>query len=220
MTRGWIYYDREIFQLSRKFYKNCYDAFKDSRNYSLYSLSLYNYYLGLVDLKQGFSDSAKVRLTRIDSLFPQLKPSQQEQVKYRLELFRREILLADNKIHEVIEMSKNVLSLKIHLNPEQLLMNSLPPRDVLARAYVNNNEIDKAITAYEKLLIFDSNNPDRFLIHPRYHYRLAKLYEQKGKREKAIERYQIFLDIWENADPDIPELIDAQNRLATLLIPT
>ena len=54
------------------------------------------------------------------------------------------------------------------------------------------------------------------LIHPLYHYRLAKLYEEKEYKGMAIEQYEKFLEIWKNADDDLPELIDAKKRYAQL----
>jgi len=45
---------------------------------------------------------------------------------------------------------------------------------------------------------------------------LAKLYEEKGMKDKAIERYEKFLDIWKDADEDLPEPHDARARLAKL----
>ena len=73
------------------------------------------------------------------------------------------------------------------------------------------------LAEYEKLTTFDPNNKDRRLIHPTYHYQLAKLYEQKELKNKAIEKYQKFLKLWKNADEDLPELIDAKKRLANLV---
>ncbi|MDZ7635112.1 MAG: tetratricopeptide repeat protein [Bacteroidales bacterium] len=48
------------------------------------------------------------------------------------------------------------------------------------------------------------------------HYNLGKLYEKKGNYEQAIICYQDFLEIWNAADDDLPELIDARSRLTKL----
>jgi len=96
--------------------------------------------------------------------------------------------------------------------------------DVLSYSYHNLyyiqfipfGKIDKAISEYEKLIIFDPKKEGRFLIHPKYHYRLAKLYEQKGRKDKAIEHYEKFLDLWKDANPGIAEVEDAKKRLAGL----
>ncbi len=86
----------------------------------------------------------------------------------------------------------------------------------MARTYLQIGEIDKAITEYERLITFDPNGKERLLIHPKYHYRLAKLHEEKDWRGKAIEHYEKFLDLWKDADSGLPEVEDAGKRLAGL----
>jgi tetratricopeptide (TPR) repeat protein len=89
--------------------------------------------------------------------------------------------------------------------------------DGLARAYYKAGQIDNAISEYEKLITYNPKGNDRYLIHPRYHYRLAILYEQKGLKDKATLQYKKFLELWGEADKNLPEPIDAKNRLRKLL---
>ena len=89
-------------------------------------------------------------------------------------------------------------------------------RDVVSRAFQAKGEPDSAIAEYERLLKIDTMSVDRRLMHPQFHYRLAKLYEQTGKTDGARTEYGRFLELWKNADRDQVELIDARKRLAAL----
>ncbi len=51
---------------------------------------------------------------------------------------------------------------------------------------------------------------------PRGFYLLGKIYEKKGDQKLAIENYERFLDLWKEADEDLPDLMDAKARLAKL----
>jgi len=48
------------------------------------------------------------------------------------------------------------------------------------------------------------------------HYLLGLAYEKSGWNQKAIEKYEEFLDIWKDADPGLREVDDAKARLARL----
>jgi tetratricopeptide (TPR) repeat protein len=45
---------------------------------------------------------------------------------------------------------------------------------------------------------------------------LGKIYEQQGDTTKAIEHYEKFLDLWNDADSGLPEVADARERLSAL----
>jgi tetratricopeptide (TPR) repeat protein len=54
------------------------------------------------------------------------------------------------------------------------------------------------------------------LINPLYHFRLGAILEKKGDKKRAVEHYRKFLELWKDADPDLPEPGQAKARLAAL----
>ena len=58
--------------------------------------------------------------------------------------------------------------------------------------------------------------PLRPIRYPRSFYLLGKIYEKKGDSKLAIENYQKFLDLWKDADEELPELIDSRERLSQI----
>jgi len=222
-TKGWIHYNRGEFEFSRRYFESCLDSIKANpkeyipraTSYSPGSpeqvsmlTEAYNFALALVDLREGRIDSARHRLTEIESLLPEYA-----------ELLHGEVLLAEGSLEKAITVCEKASSLKMPYMSDigGMLAYNLPfLKDVLARAYRAKGKLDYAIIEYERLIKIDSNSKDRRLIHPKYHYRLAKLYEEKGWMRKATEQYEIFLDIWKDADEGLPEVTDAKARLAKL----
>ena len=47
-------------------------------------------------------------------------------------------------------------------------------------------------------------------------YLSGKIFERQGQTERAIQHYKRFLDLWNDADPDLPERSDARTRLSRL----
>jgi tetratricopeptide (TPR) repeat protein len=123
------------------------------------------------------------------------------------------LLLAQGALADTIAVLQCALKLSDQL--DRVRCNTFPS-GWFSRAYQQQGGLDKAIAAYERLITFDPASQKRLLIHPKYHYKLAKLYEEKDWSVKAIVQYEKFLEIWKDADKDLPELIDAKKRLAKL----
>ena len=47
-------------------------------------------------------------------------------------------------------------------------------------------------------------------------YLKGKVYQEQGLAAQAVASYEKFLDLWKDADPDLPELTDAKSQLAAL----
>ena len=75
--------------------------------------------------------------------------------------------------------------------------------DCLANAYLELGRYDEAIAEYERILRLNPN-------YPLARYHLAQAYEKKGLRDQALVEYGHFLQIWKDADPDIPQLVRAR----------
>ncbi len=80
--------------------------------------------------------------------------------------------------------------------------------DCLANAYLQLGKWDDAIGEYQRILI---RNPNYHLAH----YHMGQAYERRGDDDLARAEYAEFISTWKNADPDIPEVLDAKRRFAS-----
>jgi len=222
-TKGWIYYDRGEFELGLNYCKSWFDfAIKNYPPYIPYYTANLSFYLGLLDLKEGDINSAKSRLAEIKSLLPEIDLAVKHWIIFYYDLLYEEVLLAADSVSKAIATYEQEAPLEIPGMSSGIMAIYNAPflRDILARTYRQKGDLDKAITEYERLITFDPDNKDRRLINPKYHYRLAKLYEENDLSAKAIEQYEKFLEIWKDASPNLPELENAKIRLARLKEPS
>ena len=185
----------------------------------LFNKCEYCFILGLIDLGEGRIDSAKRNLAEMKSAFSELDQYQKECVTFFYNQLQAEVSFLEGSPDKAITVFKKATSPRSPAlqYTEWMMVYNIPfLKDVKARAYQQKGETDKAIAEYERLITFDPKLKGRHLIHPRYYYKLAKLYEQKGWKGKAIEFCEKFLDLWKDADPGIPEVEDVKKRLAAL----
>jgi tetratricopeptide (TPR) repeat protein len=78
--------------------------------------------------------------------------------------------------------------------------------DCLANAFLATGRLDDAISEYNRILKLNPN-------YPLAHFHLAQAYEAKGRNDLALAEYETFLQVWKDADPDLPQIQIATTRL-------
>ncbi len=219
---GFLYLEKEDYEKSRKYLYN-YQQFFSDRNKSE-TLPIYDFtcepFLGLIDIKQGYIDSARMRLSHLKTTLPNVHVTIRDITNLYYQLLKAEYLLAIDSTDVAIAIGESIKELApphYFFSTDRVFFYNLPfLKDILARAYIKKGNIDQAIAEYERMIRFDPASKDRRIMNPKYHYYVAKLYQKKGLKNKAIQHYKQFLNIWKNADEDLPEYIDAKKRLKSL----
>jgi serine/threonine protein kinase/Tfp pilus assembly protein PilF len=218
LMTGLIYLDLGEFELSRKYLQTSYEARLAVNTLNTPdNKAILGFCFGLVDIKERHLNEARSRLAEVKSFLAHVNPANKTFISFLRDLLSAEILLAEGSMDKAISVMEKASPPEGPPNIQVIMGFNLPfIKDVLARAYKEKGQIDKAIAEYERLITVRPERGQWTLIHPRYHYELAKLYAEKGIKDKARERYQKFLKIWKDADPGILEVEDAKKRLANL----
>jgi len=219
-TKGWIYYDKGKLDKSLSYFTAYHNIKLNLVKNELPDEAYYNFYKGILNIKRGKIDSAKNNLNGIHSLLSQFNDPDKSKLIYHYKLLYGEILIEEDSLNKAEEVYKTLPEIgHIDINSRTMFQDiSAPfPKDGLARVFAKQGKIEKAIEEYEKLTSADPLERDLQFVKPVYHYRLAKLYEEKRLTHKSIKEYEKFLEILKDADKDIPELIDAKKRYKKLL---
>ncbi|MGB5872484.1 MAG: protein kinase [Bacteroidota bacterium] len=214
----WIHYERNDLEEGRRYLDSLEDRARNANpEREAWRVAYWLTARAVFDVKEGKDDSARARLEEMESLLPQIESDRKELLLSRDELLS-EIFLLQKEYGKCIELSKTITVVPLpNIYPFHTVFYNHPFQvDQLARAYKMKGQTDDAIAAYERLITFDPRSDNRRLINPLYRYRLGLLYEKKGLREKAVEQYEKFVELWKDAEEDRTELPDARSRLRRL----
>lgn len=165
------------------------DHVSDSAAYYLFHASL--------GIDRNKLESAEHHLDQVRRLLPEMDSNSVDFNRYWYECNKVELLIARKDYQSAIEQSALIKLPEIpSFEYPQILIYNIPfHHDFLARAYIGLGKKEEAIAEYLRLITFDPGVADRRLIHPDYHIRLAKLYEEKGDIPLAREQERKYNDI-------------------------
>lgn len=216
IVKAWVYYEMDQFEEGRKALQMIPNSYIEL-GYQVFK----HKYEAMVHIQNGRLDSARYHHNAFSVV-------SQDTTKFgvwhrNLYMFiynkiKIEILLAEESPQLAIDLSRQIRFDHWDIFILERREHTLLPfqQDLTARALLKLGKLDKAIKEYERLTSDDPRIRGWQFIPTKYHYILGMLYEQKGWPGKAIDRYKHFLKVWQNADGDIPELIDARIRLDAL----
>ena len=124
-------------------------------------------------------------------------------------LMQAEAALADGDPQAALD-SLNVMK---EIDPRPLRARrtflNIRAQTALARAYRMDGRLDKAARVYEEWIRTCGG-------HALSHYELGMIYEEMKRPADARKEYVKFLDMWSEADEEMPQLVDARKRLSAL----
>ena len=91
--------------------------------------------------------------------------------------------------------------------------------DSLGQVYLDSSDLQNAKIQYDKLTALPQGRVHWGNIYVEGFFMLAKIYDENNIRPMAVRNYQRFLDLWKNADPNIQEVAQSEERLSELQMP-
>ncbi|MBN2381307.1 protein kinase [bacterium] len=175
---------------------------------------LTHFITGLVNTHLQEFDSTRHHLAEMKSL----SSENDSPAQWWTSLLEAELFLAEGKLSEAVAAFQKAESeAKLFFTPariDNIFDHQLPFRDGLARVRIANGDDAGALAVYQDLITPDIGDKLVSPLTPRFVLAMARLYERLDQTEKARASYQRFLDLWQNADQNLPELIETKQFLA------
>ncbi len=129
----------------------------------------------------------------------------------------KDIRMASNGLEGEIELNNgnytdaiSLLEISYQLRKDSYNLESL------AYAYYKSGNLNQAASLYKELIeskLIGFEGQECWL---QAFIQLGKIYEEQGEAELAIRYYEQLLDLWKDADEDLPSLLETRERLANL----
>ncbi len=168
-----------------------------------------------------------------------LKDGKPEEAHSMLSGMEKNLAGIDPGFQVILDYTSGVVAFEeknyvIALQKFQKVFSSIPPNHwpsiYFAVTLLKNGRISEAIELLRRLIYLPSLYGLSILIIPgnfeywpipavKAHYWLGVAYERQNETQKALKEYEVFINIWKNADFNSPELSDAKNRVSKLKNP-
>jgi len=158
-----------------------------------------NYFWGSVNLVQVYHGD----YTEAVSLAKSLKPKWWQQIIQSL----------------IFSLKRNEIKAEIFADSVMQTGDGYPMMFVLyplAECHYEKGQFNKALESLNRLQNIYNSVWIRGIYYPKSFYLMGKIYEKKGDTKLALKNYEKFLNLWKDADEDLPDLIDAKARYAKI----
>lgn len=153
---------------------------------------------GLIFVKKGMFDQAESEILAIEELMEKTNVEESKSYYYHL---LGEVYLSKRLYQQSLEYFNQAANIKS--------LDRIFFVNASGEAYFKIGELNKAIENFEAVLEYNPN-------YAQAHYLLGLVYQKMDKKEKARNHFQKFLEIWKDADENLPELIETKKRLEEL----
>ena len=158
--------------------------------------------LAVLQARAGDSDAARLTHAVVQDRIPQGNANAESYVY----IVAGEIALAEGRSDSaLVAFERSLTLLTLHIG-----------RRGLARALIDLGRVDEALEELMRIVadrLIGSEGQEEWI---RAHYDLGRLYQAQGDTALALDAYGRFLEIWNEADPDIPLVVDTRRQLVAL----